>query len=79
MTCILAPKQEIRAKIAAQAAHAAREAARKAKEREEQNEAQPEAQNEASPKEELRARSSRALSLAPRLPSADVPHPRFTP
>ncbi len=49
MTCILAPKQEIRAKIAAQAAHAAREAARKAKEREEQNEAQPEAQNEAQP------------------------------
>lgn len=33
MTAILAPKQEIRARIAAQAAHAAREAARKARER----------------------------------------------
>ncbi len=47
MTCIIAPKQEIRAKIAAQAAHAAREAARKAKEREQTRgaggqEAQPE-------------------------------------
>jgi translation initiation factor IF-3 len=31
MTCIVAPKQEIRAKIAAQAAHAAKQAAAKAK------------------------------------------------
>ncbi len=41
MTCILAPKQEIRARVAAQAAHAAREAAR-ARPREEQSSEQPE-------------------------------------
>lgn len=33
MTCIIAPKQEIRARVVAQAAHAAREAARRARER----------------------------------------------
>lgn len=41
MTCIIAPKQEIRARVAAQAAHAAREAIRPAK-GEDEDEAQPE-------------------------------------
>lgn len=40
MTCIIAPKQEIRARVAAQAAHAAREAIRPAKAAE--DETQPE-------------------------------------
>lgn len=40
MTCIIAPKQEIRARVAAQAAHAAREAIRPAK-GEDEGEARP--------------------------------------
>ena len=40
MTCIIAPKQEIRARVAAQAAHAAKEAARRESERESEREAE---------------------------------------